>query len=211
MKRRGDRYQGAPERWARLHGGVERNLDDRSSWPAGPPPELTDGRLLVRPWRSEDAAWLVTVCQDPEIQRWTRVPSPYTDDDAVRFVTELAPTAWQEGRGWHAAVTDAATGDGLGAVGIVPVPGLDGVAEIGYYAAAHRRRRGVVSDAVGLLVEWTWASTELARLELHVDPRNRASAAVAVRCGFTLDGVLVDRGVHRGERHDVALYSLLRP
>jgi len=185
--------------------------EDSGPWPTGDPPELTDGRLLVRPWRSEDASWLVVVCQDPEIQRWTRVPSPYTDGDAVRFVTDLAPSAWRDGRGWHAAITDAATGDGLGAVGVVPVPGLQGVAEVGYYAAAHRRRRGVASGAVALVVEWVWSATDLARLELHVDPRNRASAAVAVRCGFSLDGVLADRGVHRGERHDVAVYSLLRP
>jgi RimJ/RimL family protein N-acetyltransferase len=203
--------EGAPLRRARFHGGVESGTNEPGPWPSGVPPELTDGRLLVRSWRSEDAPWLAAACQDPEIQRWTTVPSPYTEADATRFVTDLAPNAWKQGRGWHAAVTDAATGDGLGAVGVVPVAGLVGVAEVGYYTAVHRRRRGVTSGAVDLVVDWVWSATGLDRLELHVDPRNRASAAVALHCGFALDGVLPARGVHRGERHDVALYSLLRP
>ncbi len=190
---------------------MESGTNEHGPWPGGAQPELTDGRLRVRPWRSEDASWLAAACQDPEIQRWTTVPSPYTESDATRFVTDLAPNAWNQGRGWHAAVTDAATGDGLGAVGVVLVAGLDGVAEVGYYTAVHRRRRGVTSGAVGLVVDWVWSATGVDRLELHVDPRNRASAAVALRCGFSLDGVLPGRGVHRGERHDVALYSLIRP
>jgi len=175
------------------------------------PPELTDGRIRVRPWRIEDVDWLTTAGQDPDVQRWTRLPTPYTRADAEHFVGEVAPRAWDRGEALHAAVTDESTGDGLGAVGLVLLAGEPTVAEAGYYTAAHRRRRGVAAAALDLLVEWTFTRTGVVRVELHVDPRNAASAAVAARCGFVLEGVLRSRTERHGERRDVAIHARLRP
>ena len=45
-------------------------------------PTLRDGDLVLRPKRPEDADALTAACQDPEIPRWTFVPSPYTRADA---------------------------------------------------------------------------------------------------------------------------------
>jgi hypothetical protein len=47
---------------------------------------------------------ITVACQDPEIPRWTQVPSPYTEQDAVTFL-RAAPEA--------SAIVDAGTGQGL--------------------------------------------------------------------------------------------------
>jgi RimJ/RimL family protein N-acetyltransferase len=178
----------------------------------GPPAvELTDGRLLLRPWRPDDADWVDAVCQDPEIQRWTRIPVPYTRVDAEWFVTEFASRAWERGEEFHFAVVDVASGQGLGSVALVLVPGAPGVGEVGYYTAPAARGRGVAADSVGLLVDWAFDVVGLVRLELHIDPRNTGSLAVARRCAFELEGVLRSRTEHRGERRDVAIHARLRP
>ena len=49
-------------------------------------PTLRDGEFVLRPKRPDDADALTAACQDPEISRWTLVPSPYTRADANRFI-----------------------------------------------------------------------------------------------------------------------------
>jgi len=49
---------------------------------------LRDGPTALRPWRDSDLAALVEACQDPEIPRWTRVPSPYGPADARLYLQQ---------------------------------------------------------------------------------------------------------------------------
>ncbi|MGH3450260.1 MAG: GNAT family N-acetyltransferase, partial [Haloechinothrix sp.] len=54
------------------------------------PVELSDGDLLLRPWQPQDAEAVYRACRDPEIQRWTTVPSPYLREHAEHFVTVVS-------------------------------------------------------------------------------------------------------------------------
>ena len=60
------------------------------------PVELQAGDLLLRPFVPADAGAVFSACQDPEIQRWTTVPVPYTRDDAEEFVAACAER-WASG------------------------------------------------------------------------------------------------------------------
>jgi RimJ/RimL family protein N-acetyltransferase len=42
------------------------------------PIEIDAGRLLLRPWQERDVDAVLRAGTDPEVQRWTQVPSPYT-------------------------------------------------------------------------------------------------------------------------------------
>ena len=50
----------------------------------------------------------------------------------------------------------------------------------------------------------------MTRVELEVEPGNAGSRAVAARAGFTEEGTLRQRALHRGRRIDVVSCSLLR-
>ena len=50
--------------------------------PAIEPPTLRDGDLTLRPPLPGDAEAVTAACQDPAIQRWTFVPSPYRREPA---------------------------------------------------------------------------------------------------------------------------------
>src|SRR5215208_4074521 len=105
--------------------------------PAIVPPTLSDGEIAVRPLAPRDIPDIVAACPDPEIPRWTRVPSPYTREDAERFVA-IAATEAAAGDGVALAVCDS--GDRLiGTVGLMEVDRARGGAEIGYWAAAPAR------------------------------------------------------------------------
>src|SRR3954470_11285797 len=67
-------------------------------------PTLTEGELTLRPRRFEDADALVAACQDPEISRWTRVPSPYRREHALEFIAH--------------SVTEAQSGQAIGLLAV---------------------------------------------------------------------------------------------
>jgi RimJ/RimL family protein N-acetyltransferase len=171
---------------------------------------LSDGEVTLGPWSERDAGWLHATCQDPEIQRWTLLPSPYELLDAVEFVEVIAPSAFVARTGVHLAITEAASAERLGAVGLMVTDPLSGVGELSYYLAVGARGRGAASRAASLLAAWAEEELGLARLELHVLAGNDASLRLAERLGFEREGVLRSRELHRGARHDVVLLARLR-
>lgn len=100
--------------------------------------ELTDGTLLLRPWRLEDVPRVTEACQDPEIPRWTAViPEPYTEEHA-RPRIEQTTRDWEEGAEAAFALTDAGSGEVLGAIGLTLQRHFALQASIGYWVAKRR-------------------------------------------------------------------------
>jgi RimJ/RimL family protein N-acetyltransferase len=173
-----------------------------------PDPPLSDGAVTLRPWRDSDLPAIVAACQDPEIPRWTRVPSPYTEQEGREF---LAAQARQRlaGEAVGLAVVDAGGGEILGAVGVMRIDPSKGTAEVGYWVARPARRRGVATRAVRLVSRWALAFLGLARLELLAEPDNLASQRVAERSGYAREGLLRSYQEIKGRRRDYVLFSLL--
>jgi RimJ/RimL family protein N-acetyltransferase len=171
-----------------------------------PEPPLANGDLALRPWRPQDVPAIVAACQDPEIPKWTLVPSPYSDDDA-RLWLAAQSAARRGGRRVELAIVD---GDDrlLGSIAIAR--SVDGRAgEVGYWIAREARRRRVATRAVRLLSEWAFAELELERIELLAEPGNTASQRVAEAAGFTRERLLPAHRQQKGRMRDFYLYVLV--
>ena len=148
-----------------------------SSPPFPPPAEaLDDGVVALREWRQEDVPALVEALQDPEIPRWTRIPSPYTEEDARRF---LAGEAIDE---TSFAIVSSDQGELVGGLGVRAAG--PGAASVGYWVAAPARGRGVVPRALELVAGWALSELGLRRLEVLTRPENRSSQRAAQKAGF---------------------------
>jgi len=153
--------------------------------PALHPPELTDGEIRLRALRASDRDAMVAAAQDPEIPRWTRVPSPYTGADFERWLAEAARQQ-QAGEGLHLAVVAADDGRLLGTVGVQQLH--TAVPDIGYWVGAGARRRGVAARAVRLLRDWLARELGRRRIEILVHVDNTPSQRTALRAGFARTG-----------------------
>jgi RimJ/RimL family protein N-acetyltransferase len=176
-----------------------------------PDPPLTDGSVLLRPWKDADVAAVAEACRDPEIARWIDdIPAPYTRADARAYVAACR-RGWKEGSLWAFAVTDAASGDVMGSCGIGWQDQPHGVAEIGYWVRAGHRGRGVATRAVRLASEWAFQIGGVQRLQLRADELNTASQRVAENAGFRREGVLrsVRYSRRQGRRVDFVMFSRL--
>jgi RimJ/RimL family protein N-acetyltransferase len=161
---------------------------------------LEDDVVRLRPFEDGDVPAIAAACQDPEIPRWTTVPSPYTEADA---------RAWLESDEEESfAVVDRASGELLGSIGVRYLD--DGSGEVGYWVKREARGRGVATRALGLVAGWALVDKGLGRFQLRADIENEPSQRVAEKAGFVREGVLRSSLVHKGERRDVSMYSLVR-
>jgi RimJ/RimL family protein N-acetyltransferase len=152
-------------------------------------PTLRDGDLLLRPKTPADAAALTAACQDPEIPRWTTVPSPYTRADAERFIVASEADA-KAGRSAGLLAVDARDDRLLGSFSVMELGRAPGYGEIGYWVAAEARGRGVATRAVRLLADWGRRDLCLTRIEILPHRDNAPSRRVAEKAGFHDTGEL---------------------
>lgn len=173
---------------------------------------ISAGALHLRPHQPDDIDALVVACQDPDIQKWTSVPSPYTRADAEEFVLVTVPAGWTRGTDLNFLVLDSTTEDRLAAVGLHLARNDDpAIGEIGYWCAAPARGQGVMTRAVGVVCRWGFEALGLARIEWYAVVGNIASRRVAERVGFSVEGTLRSRlDIGDGARHDAWVGSLLR-
>lgn len=175
---------------------------------------LRSGRLLLVPWGEEHIDAITHACQDPQIQRYIPVPAPYTRADAEHFVRQTAPTGRAKGTDIVFGALDAATGKPLAAVGLHRIRDLGepagGVGEIGYWTAPWARGHGYMTEAAGEVCRWAFGELGLARIEWLAVAGNEPSWRVVEKIGFTREGTLRAYLLHRGERKDAWIGSLLR-
>lgn len=173
-----------------------------------PAPPLSDGVVALRQWRADDVPALVEAAQDPEIPRWTVVPTPYGEADARGFI---AAQSERRAGGDAAPFAIVAADDDrlLGSIEVTLQDWRNARGEVGYWIAGYARRQGVALRSVRLISRWAFASLGLQRLELLVEPPNTASQGVAERAGYTREGVLRSYREMKGKRVDFVLFSLL--
>jgi RimJ/RimL family protein N-acetyltransferase len=170
--------------------------------------EISAGRLTLRPFSPADIPWVHEVSQDPVLQHYTDVPSPYRLEHAAFFVEQLAIAAWDAGQRAEFVATDTATGEKLGRVGLGLHP--PGAAEIGYWVSPSARQRGVATQAARAICGWAFSTLGLEIIEWHAEVGNAGSRRVAEKAGFLVEATLRQRHVRRGQRVDIWAGSLLK-
>jgi len=147
---------------------------------------LTGEGVTLREWSSEDLEDLVELLDEPEIARWSPMPSPFDAEAGIAYLKRA-----QQGRLSGRRIQLAITIDGGKPLGEVLLFGVDAglnEAELGYLVGAPHRRRGLASAALTLLSTFARGELELRRLLLRIDPGNSASTSVARRCGYRPTG-----------------------
>jgi RimJ/RimL family protein N-acetyltransferase/nitrite reductase/ring-hydroxylating ferredoxin subunit len=173
-----------------------------------PNPPLSDGVVVLRPFRAEDAPAITAACQDPEIQRWVPIiPVPYAEADARRFIL-LTLQAWQDGTSYEFAIAEPATDGYVGSIGIHLGPSPRRHA-VGYIVSPGARRRGFATRALRLITRWAFEQLDIERLALWTLPGNLASLGVAEKAGFRFEGLARNWEVDRDDRPiDAVMYSM---
>jgi len=146
---------------------------------------IGDG-VQLREWVPEDLDDLVEMLDEPDIARWTPMPSPFDLEAGIAYLKRA-----RQGRISGQRIQLAITADGGKPLGEVLLFGVDAglrEAELGYLVGEHHRHRGLAAGSLSLLSAYAHTTLQLSRLLLRIDPGNVASCAVARRCGYRLTG-----------------------
>jgi RimJ/RimL family protein N-acetyltransferase len=144
-------------------------------------PTTTPDGLSLRALRPDDVDWVERACQDPDTQRWTTVPRPYTRAHAEGFVAAggAGLATW--------AIVDG-DDQGLGMISIHEIDAETGDADAGYWVAPWARRRGVATWAINAMVERAATRDGVRAVTLQIAETNAASRGAATKAGFVDDG-----------------------
>jgi RimJ/RimL family protein N-acetyltransferase len=168
---------------------------------------MQDAEVRLEPLGSAHLEGLAELGRDPDVQRFTYVPSPWVEGFERTWLERYDQ---RNGERAGFAIVDEASGEFLGMAGLVRLDMDARQGEIGYIVAPAARGRGIAVRAVRLITEWWLQELGLERVELRIEVENEPSIRVAERAGYGHEGVL--RSVHfkQGLRADIAVYSRLR-
>lgn len=157
-------------------------------------PEFRTSRLLIRRWRTSDAADLAPVlaANVDFLAPWIpwRVAEPLPADQLATRLEEFA-AAFDADREWRYGIFELETGRVLGDVGLFPRNETGRVAfdaadhiEMGYWLRRDSTGHGYATEAARGALELALSLPGITRIAIHCDERNHASAAIPRRLGF---------------------------
>ncbi|MCV0332997.1 GNAT family N-acetyltransferase [Microbacterium maritypicum] len=149
---------------------------------------LTTPRLVLHAPTEADIDAITEACQDPEIPRWTTVPSPYTREDAAQFV-RLSAAQWDAGS--EVVWGMYADGELVGMIGLHNMTDhfTGATAELGYWVTAGARGRGYLTEAAAAVIDWGFVGLRLVRIRWQAVAGNIPSARAARALGFRYEGL----------------------
>lgn len=159
------------------------------------PESFETARLILRSFRSTDAPQLhEALVESLNALRANLWFLPWVAEEQTLQSAELRCRKAQENfqlrtdLPWLAFAKD--TGRLVGSAGLHRTDWILPKTEVGYWIRSSDVGKGYASEAVTVLVDWAFAGLGAQRVELVTDERNVASRAVALRCGFHLEGIL---------------------
>jgi ribosomal-protein-alanine N-acetyltransferase len=171
-----------------------------ADWPG----ELTDGVVLIRRLRIEDApAFVQAFADDPAL-------GVMVGSETDPTVPEIEAQAGNEGLGALAIADPENGGEFLGGIGLYRVDERHRRGEVGFWLTPAARGRGVAARAVRLLTGWAFDALGFDRMELTTTPDNVATRSLALKLGFAEEGTMRSRNLERGRRVDVMMFAVLK-
>jgi RimJ/RimL family protein N-acetyltransferase len=147
---------------------------------------LRTERLVLRPWRADDAEQALGIYGDSEIARWLspalgRVPDPASMRLVLeQWITEDARTPAPSGR-W--AITAADDGRVLGGAVLLPLPPGGEDLELGWQLRQDTWGQGYAAEAGRALARWAFGH-HVEEIFAVVRTTNSRAAATARRIGM---------------------------
>jgi [ribosomal protein S5]-alanine N-acetyltransferase len=160
--------------------------------------------------RPDDKPAFVEHLNDREIyERTLRIPFPYRESDADRFLALVRSETDRLGGPCHFAIRDSHEAL-VGCCGFNDiVPGHR--AELGYWLARPFWGRGIMTATVAAARDYALTQWQLVRISAHVFVLNTASARVLEKNGFTCEGLHRKQFLKDGRFLDARTFAFIRP
>ncbi|MBP9700428.1 GNAT family N-acetyltransferase [Candidatus Woesebacteria bacterium] len=165
--------------------------------------------ITLRSWTTANAADLFALVEinRPELSQWLPwVPGIREESDSLRFIqNSIQETANDNGLELGIFYHDVL----VGCIGLHELNWAHKKTSIGYWLSASYQGKGIMTAAVRALVEYVFTKLAFNRVEIRAASGNQKSRAIALRLGFSQEGVLREAEFVGDTFLDSVVYSLL--
>lgn len=164
--------------------------------------------LVLRSLQTEDARELYALVEAnrDHLSPWM----PWAEGQTLAGTEVFIRSSIRQERDHDGAQLALVDADGIcGVAGFHRLDHENRTTSVGYWLAADREGRGLMTRAVTALVEYAFDELGMHRIELRAAPGNARSRALAERLGFREEGLLREAERFGEEYRDLLLYALL--
>ena len=172
-------------------------------------PALETPRLTLRKLEMRDAPDIFDYGRDPLVAKhvlWDAYASVGEARGYVKYMIRKyragEPSSW--------GIVERETGRVVGTIGYMWYQKDNNACEVGYSLARRCWNRGYMTEALRAVIQYSFETLCVHRVEAQHEVDNGASGAVMRKCGMRKEGTLRGRLLNKGKYVDVDLYAILR-
>lgn len=172
-------------------------------------PVIETERLILRKLTMRDASDMFRYCQDKEVARhvlWEAHTSILETRAYIRY--NLYQYRSGEPASWGIVLRE--TNRVVGTIGYMSYNADNSTVEIGYSLAREQWGKGLMTEALRAVIDETFHTLKVHRIEAMHFTDNPASGRVMAKCGMTHEGHMRERICCKGVFRDVEMWGILR-
>lgn len=170
---------------------------------------LRSRQFLLRALTDTDQENVFHGLSHPDVIRYYAISFPTLE--ATRVQMEWYAQLEREGTGQWWAICSPDGGSFMGAVGIYGIVQKHRKADLGYWLLPEHWGKGVMSEALALVLEHGFKNMGLHRIEAEVETENEASRHLLLKLGFHHEGTKRECEFKDGRWISLDLFARLEP
>ena len=171
-------------------------------------PTLKTARLVLRAISLDDVQDYFAFASDEDLVRhlrWGPHAIPAQTESYIRDVLD----EYREGKDGPWGIADKRTGAIIGSIHLFDIDLAHRKAQIGFVLTKAHWNQGIVTEALGAVLEYTFETLRLHRIEGLCTADNAPAQRVMVKASMRQEGLLRACLYQKGAFRDMALYAIL--
>ena len=167
-------------------------------------------RLILRDLKESDALNLSKNGNTPNIISKTfYLPDPFNISDAQKYIQEKIRESNKDIRESYELGIEY-NGEVIGMINLYQIDRVNKKAKVGYWIGKDYRRKGFVSEALKLIIDFAFSKENLNKISAKVITTNIESNNLLEKYGFKKAGELKQDQIINGESKDCFVWELLK-
>lgn len=169
------------------------------------PTLVLDDEFILREQTLEDTEAFFRYYTDPEVGQYILASKPATLIDASREV-QYCRNLFYTKQGIYWTIAKKSDNQMVGAIGLY-INAMHHRAEITYDLSREHWRQGITRKAITAVVDFSFKTMRLLRVEAVTRMENTASSALLKSAGFTHEGTLRNYRFYDGKAWDIEMFA----
>lgn len=173
-------------------------------------PILETKRLKLIEINEQHVESIYNIFSNEAVMKFYGMP-PFTQKDQAQNMIQSFAKNFLDKRSMRWGITLIETGELVGTVGLnnLLLPGKR--TEIGYDLNPQYWRKGIISEAVEVVIQYCFEELDLYRIGAVTFPENESSYKLLLKLGFQKEGLLRGYLYQNKQSNDAFVFSLIKP